>query len=81
VRTTLTLDDDVAVLVQEEAQRSGSSFKAVVNDLLRKGLMKTNKNDRQEPFVVTPLPLGLPPGLSYDSISELLEALEGPLHK
>jgi hypothetical protein len=25
--------------------------------------------------------MGLPPGLSYDNVEELIEALEGPLHK
>jgi hypothetical protein len=30
---------------------------------------------------VTPRKMGLPPGLSYDSIPDLLEALEGPYHK
>jgi len=28
-----------------------------------------------------PLPLRLPPGLSYDDVEELIEALEGPEHK
>jgi hypothetical protein len=31
--------------------------------------------------VVTPRKLGLPPGLSYDNVEELLEALEGATHK
>jgi hypothetical protein len=25
--------------------------------------------------------MGLPPGLSYDNVEELIEALEGPLHR
>jgi predicted nucleic acid-binding protein len=38
VRTTLTLDDDVAVRLEREVRKRGDSFKAVVNDLLRAGL-------------------------------------------
>jgi hypothetical protein len=79
VRTTLSLDDDVAGLLKKEMRRSGASLKETVNELLRLGLMASHHRTRK-PFVVTPLPLGLPPGLSYDNIEELIEALEGPAH-
>lgn len=77
MRTTLTLDEDVAKLLQKEERRTGASFKKVVNHFLRLGL-RASKNAPTKPFVVTPRKLGLPPGLSYDNIEELLEALEGP---
>lgn len=32
-------------------------------------------------FIVTPRPMGLPEGLSYDNIGELIQHLEGPDHK
>lgn len=32
-------------------------------------------------FVVKPWKLGLPPGLSYDNVKELVEVQEGPRHK
>ena len=35
----------------------------------------------KEDFQVTPQPLGLPPGLSYDDTEDLIEAVEGPEHK
>jgi hypothetical protein len=38
MRTTLTLDDDIAKTLQERARRSGESFKEVVNETLRRGL-------------------------------------------
>jgi hypothetical protein len=80
VRTTLSLDDDVARLLNKETRRSGTSFKEVVNHYLRLGLMAA-KHPARKPFKVVPLDLGLPAGLSYDNIGELLEALEGPAHK
>jgi hypothetical protein len=80
VRTTLTLDDDVAKLVRREVRRSGASFKAVVNRFLRIGLMASRQEPRKR-FVVQPRPLGLRPGLRYENVEELLEALEGPTHK
>jgi len=80
VRTTLSLDDDVASLLNRELRRSGSSFKQIVNHFLRLGLM-ASKQPAQKPFVVEPRKLGLPAGASYDNVEELLEALEGPAHK
>lgn len=38
MRTTLTLDDDLAVLLRRKARESGRSFRDVVNDALRAGL-------------------------------------------
>jgi hypothetical protein len=35
MRFAITLDDDVAVLLREEMNRTGKSFKQTVNDLLR----------------------------------------------
>ena len=39
------------------------------------------KQPARKKFVVKPLAMGLSPGLSYDNVGELLETLEGPLHK
>jgi hypothetical protein len=36
MRTTLTLDDDVAALIESERERTGESFRAAVNRLLRR---------------------------------------------
>ncbi|HEY6989427.1 MAG TPA: hypothetical protein VH369_13625 [Bryobacteraceae bacterium] len=80
MRTTLSIDDDVAKLLNKEIQRSGSSLKTAVNHFLRLGLM-ASKQPNRKPFVVAPRRLGLPSGLSYDNVEELLEAIEGPRHK
>jgi hypothetical protein len=80
VRTTLTLDDDVAALIRQEVRRTGAPFKTTVNEILRKGLA-SGEGETLNPFVVTPFPMGLKPGLSYDSISALIEELEGPYHR
>jgi hypothetical protein len=74
------LDDDVASLLNQKMRRSGASFKATVNHFLRQGLTAPEAHERK-PFVITPRLLGLPPGLSYDKIEDLIEALEGPLHR
>jgi hypothetical protein len=79
VRTTLSLDDDVASLLRQEMRRSGESLKGAVNHFLRLGLMSAGKKSGK-PFVVTPRKLGLPPGLSYDSVADLLDSLEETSH-
>jgi len=80
VRTTLSLDEDVANLLRREIRRSGMPFKQVVNRFLRLGLIAA-KQENRKPFVITPRALGLPPGLSYDNIEDLIEAVEGATHK
>jgi hypothetical protein len=76
VRTTLTLDDDVASLLSKEVRRTGEPFKRVVNRYLRLGLMASSKPPARKPFKVTPINLGLP--RDFDKVEELLEYLEGP---
>lgn len=40
MRTTLTIDDDVAALVERERQRTGETIREVTNRLLRQGLQR-----------------------------------------
>ena len=82
MRTTLTLDDDVAAKLRAEVRRSGRPFKQIVNQTLRLGLSFRSQNKSLPPFKVKPYDLGLRPGFSYDNIGDLLERLdqmeEGP---
>jgi hypothetical protein len=77
MRTTLSLDDDVAQLLHKEVRRSGDSFKGVVNRFLRVGLAASRQPVRK-PFRVKPWSLGLPP---FEKVEELLEYLEGQDHR
>ena len=82
MRTTLTLDEDVAAKLKSEARRAGRPFREVVNDTLRQGLMSRRPEAKQRSFKIRPRDLGnLRPGLSLDNIAELLEQVEGPLHR
>jgi len=78
VRTTLTLDDDVAAKLAAETARSGRPFRVVVNETLRLGLVQISQRSKKgERFEVRPRSLGIRPGLSYDNIEELLDEAEG----
>jgi hypothetical protein len=82
MRTTLTLDDDVAVKLKTESQRAGRPFREIVNETLRRGLESRRAISQRGAFKVTARDLGnLKPGLSLDNIAELIEQVEGPLHR
>jgi plasmid stability protein len=82
MRTTLTLDDDLAAKLKAETRRSGRSFRDTVNDTLRRGLATRRSALPRSPFKVVARDLGqLRPGLSLDSVADLLEQAEGPQHR
>jgi len=82
MRTTLTLDEDVAAKLKAQARRSGASFRDVVNDALRRGLSAPSAKPPRKPFKIAARDLGqLRQGISLDSIADLIEQVEGPLHR
>jgi plasmid stability protein len=82
VRTTLSLDDDVAAKLKSRARRTGRAFKDVVNDALRRGLAEAAPASARTKFVVKARDLGrVRPGLDLDNIGELLDQIEGSHHR
>ena len=81
MRTTLTLDDDVAALLKRIAAKEKGSFKGLVNDALRLGLGMFNARKPPRPrFRTTGFDLG--PSLvgSLDNVEEVLARVEGEGH-
>ena len=76
MRTTLTIDPDVEMLIQREMRRTERSMKAVVNDALRIGLGVRGKPPRPPRFKVEPHPLGLRAGIDADRLNQLVDELE-----
>jgi hypothetical protein len=82
MRTTLTLDDDVAAKLKAESRRAGRPFRDVVNETLRRGLANRRVTAPRQAFKASIRDLGdLRPGLSLDNVAELIEQVEGPLHR
>ena len=81
MRTTLTLDDDVRARLEQEVRRSGKSFKEVLNEYLRAGLMTSQTSKPRRKFVVRSWPMGLREELSLDCVAKLLDDIECPLHR
>lgn len=74
MRTTVTLDDDVAAAVQRLAAERGLSFKAALNSVLRSGLAAGSTSSR--PYVVPARPMGLRPDVALDKALRLAGELE-----
>lgn len=82
MRDALTLDDDVAVRLEAEVRRTGKSLQVVLNEHLRFAFSARYADSSPlPPFKVESRDLGARPGLSLDSIGDLLEIAEGPLHR
>ena len=77
MRTTLTLDSDVAQEIKSLEKDEGRSFKEIVNQALRLGLRQL-RQPIVPPLYQTPSrPMGLRPGYNLDNIAELLAQAEG----
>jgi hypothetical protein len=73
VRTTVTLDDDLAAKVRGLAQERGISFKDALNTALRSGLSGSVAG---RPYRVEPRPMRLRPGIDLDKALRLAAELE-----
>ena len=80
MRTTLTLDPDIAAKAKKGAAKLHKPFKEVINAALRVGLDAILAPPAAKPYRTKPRPLGLRQGFSYDNISELVAAAEGEEH-
>lgn len=78
MRTTLTLDDDVAAAIEHRRRDHNHSLKHEVNELIRVGLQHIDDPPQQTPrFEVEPLPVGKLL-IDIDDVSAALDIAEGP---
>lgn len=75
MRTTITLDDDVAALLRQRARESGRPFKQVVNEAIRAGLVP-RPAVAPEPVRPPVFDLGVRPGVDIDRAMHLASELE-----
>lgn len=77
MRTTLALDDDVAVKLRELAHRRKLPFKEVVNSVLRRGLAAQEVRARSlPPFRVEVFSSPFRPGVDPLKLNQLNDELE-----
>lgn len=77
MRTTLTLDDDVAALLAQVRKKQKAGLKAVVNAALRQGLLSMNRPPKRGRFQTAAVDLGRCYLPNLDNIAEALAVAEG----
>jgi hypothetical protein len=82
MRTTLTLDDDVAAAVERRRRELDHTLKQEINELIRAGLARMEEGGSQAPeFRVEPLSIGRPLVGNFDDVSAVLALAEGDGHR
>lgn len=77
MRTTLTLDDDVATKLRDLAHRRKVSFREVVNSVLRRGLVAQESRSKSgRPFQVDTFQSAFRPGVDPLRLNQLSDELE-----
>jgi plasmid stability protein len=79
MRTTVTLDDDLAIRLDQRRSRHGESFKQALNEAVRAGLNQL-ENSAEVPREIRrtkPLALGRRLAGSTDDVGEVLAIAEG----
>jgi hypothetical protein len=77
MRTTLTLDEDVAKRVKEFMRRRKLTLKSAVNEMLRQSAAPAGKTKPQKPVRITPHKCGaFQPGVDFHKLAQHLDDLE-----
>ncbi len=61
--TTLTLESDVARMLEDHARRTGSRSKKTLNEAVRLGLSRASSSAAETEFVIDPREMGLRSGI------------------
>ena len=79
MRTTITLDDDLAIRLERHRSQHGESFKQALNEAIRAGLnqIESSAEAPREVRRTKPLTLGRHLAGSIDDIGEVLAIAEG----
>jgi len=76
MRTTITLEGDLARRLKARARELGVPFKEVVNRTIRAGLGETALAGRPHAPKTTPHSFGFRPGIDLDKLGRLADELE-----
>jgi len=80
MRTTLTLDPDIAATLREIERRTGTRHKTLVNDALRLGLRELEKDKltaKKGRYRTEPFDPGPPAVTDFHSVHDMLAFAEG----
>ena len=78
MRTTLTIDDDIAIQLEKIRRHHNAPLKQIVNDALRRGLQAlSEKSTPKKPFKTKAVSLGACLMGNLDDVAEALSIAEG----
>ncbi|HUE04254.1 MAG TPA: hypothetical protein VMR62_32185 [Bryobacteraceae bacterium] len=75
MRTTLTIEPDVAQKIRRRMAQEKRTLKQVVNEALRVGLSSTARESKAR-FKVEPHSFGFKPGIDPNKLNQLIDDLE-----
>jgi len=78
MRTTLSLDEDVASQLEAWRAKQNLTFKQAVNSALRRGLNELSRPKAPKPFRTKPIDMGQCRLANLDNIWEVLDEVENP---
>lgn len=84
MRTTVTLDDDLAVLLEKVRGERGQTFKEALNEALRKGLIESSAPAQIQPgdrYEFDTVDMGHPLMENMDNLHEVLTVGESESHR
>jgi hypothetical protein len=83
MRTTLTLEPDVARKIQSKIKQNGKGLKEVINEALRLGLLEQEKMQSQprKPFKVMSFSGKPRKNFNFDKPWSVIQEVEGPRYK
>lgn len=76
MRTTLTIDDDLIVHIEELRRREGLSFKGAVNQLLRAGIQFQSQPPKPKRYCTQPRKLGLRVSFDPTKLNQLADEID-----
>lgn len=76
MRTTVTLEPDLAKKVKALAHRLGVSFKQALNEVIRHGLHASARREARTRFTVKPHAGGFRPGIDPGKLNQLVDQLD-----
>lgn len=76
MRTTLTLEPDLARKLKDLAHRRGQTFKQTLNEVVRRGLTAQTRREPRARYVVDPHRGGFRPGIDPGKLNQLVDQLD-----
>lgn len=76
MRTTVTLDPDVARLLSEHARQTHKSFKETLNAAVRFGLGRVTDSSEDREFTIVAHPMQIKAGVDAGRLNSLLDDLD-----